>query len=137
MAITTLKEMGYSDFHTLIVRDEVHEIQEAILQLVATCHMVFTTGGTGFSPRDVTPEATAPLLERRADSLSELMRAKGLSQTPFSYLSRGISGICNGALVVNLPGSPKAVVQGIRALGQLLGPILENLFEGHCPANEC
>ncbi len=133
----TLVGLGFTEFKTRIVRDEIEEIQDAILDLVESCHAVFTTGGTGFSVRDVTPEATAPLLEKRADSLCELMRLKGMGQTQFSHLSRGIAGVCKGALVVNLPGSPKAVLQGIRAIGHLIQPIIENLHEGHCPANEC
>jgi len=133
----TLVGLGFTSFESRIVRDEVEEIQSAILELCETCHAVFTTGGTGFAPRDVTPEATAPLLEKRADSLCELMRLRGMGQTSFSHLSRGIAGVCRGALVVNLPGSPKAVLQGIRAIGHLIAPIVENLFEGHCPANEC
>jgi len=137
MACETLRGLGFSDFVTRIVPDEVEEIQAAILDLCESCHAVFTTGGTGFAPRDVTPEATAPLLEKRADSLCELMRLKGMGQTQFSHLSRGIAGVCRGALVVNLPGSPKAVLQGIRAIGHLIYPIIENLYEGHCPANEC
>lgn len=135
MARQTLTELGFSDFEYRLVRDEVPEIQEAIIELCATCHAVFTTGGTGFSPRDVTPEATAPLLEKRADSLCELMRLRGSNQTEFAYLSRGIAGVCHGALVVNLPGSPRAVLQGIRAIGHLIEPIIMNLFDGHCPAN--
>ncbi len=137
MARATLEEFGYKDFDYRLVQDEVDQIQAAILELCATCHAVFTTGGTGFAPRDVTPEATAPLLEKRADSLCELMRQRGAAHTEFSHLSRGIAGVCHGALVVNLPGSPKAVLQGIRAIGKLLDPILTNLHEGHCPANEC
>jgi len=137
IARKTLAELGFNDFESRLVPDEIDQIQAAILDLCATCHAVFTTGGTGFSPRDVTPEATAPLLEKRADSLCELMRLRGASQTEFSHLSRGIAGVCHGALVVNLPGSPKAVLQGIRAIGHLIEPILVNLFEGHCPANEC
>ncbi len=137
MARQTLGEFGYTDFETRLVPDEIPQIQAAILDLCQTCHAVFTTGGTGFAVRDVTPEATAPLLEKRADSLCELMRLKGMGQTVYSHLSRGIAGVCRGALVVNLPGSPKAVLQGIRAIGQLIDPILTNLHDGHCPANGC
>lgn len=137
MAQTTLAEFGFSEFEYRIVPDDNYQIQAAILDLCAICHAVFTTGGTGFSPRDITPEATAPLLEKRADSICELMRLRGAGQTPFSHLSRGIAGVCRGALVVNLPGSPKAVMQGLRAIGHLIHPIVTNLHEGHCPAHEC
>ena len=137
MVRQTLAELGFREFDYRLVPDEIDQIQTAILDLCATCHAVFTTGGTGFASRDVTPEATAPLLEKRADSLCELMRLRGAGQTEFSYLSRGIAGVCRGALVVNLPGSPKAVLQGIRAIGHLIEPILTNLFDGHCPVNGC
>ena len=133
----TLTELGYTEFDSRIVPDEIDQIQAAILDLCENCHAVFTTGGTGFSPRDVTPEATALVLEKRADSLCELMRLKGMGSTSFAHLSRGIAGVCRGALVVNLPGSPKAVLQGIRAISHLIGPILSNLHDGYCPANEC
>lgn len=132
-AAQVLRELGFQDFDYRLVPDEIAPIQAAILELCATCHAVFTTGGTGFTPRDVTPEATAPLLEKRADSLCELMRTRALGSTEFAHLSRGIAGVCHGALVVNLPGSPKAVVQGIRAIGHLIQPILSALFEGSCP----
>ncbi len=127
-----LFELGYRDFQACIVPDEIDKIQEAILNLTKSCHAVFTTGGTGFAIRDVTPEATAPLLDKRADSLCELMRLRGLGSTDFAHLSRGIAGVCQGALVVNLPGSPKAVFQGVRAIAMLLKPILQNLHgEGY------
>lgn len=115
-----------------MVRDEVVEIQSAILSLASICQLVFTTGGTGFSPRDVTPEATAPLLERRADNLVELMRYRGLKHTPLSHLSRGVAGVVRGTLVVNLPGSPKGAREGIEALAPLLKPILESMFGDGC-----
>jgi len=124
-AVAALRAIGYEEFETRLVRDEIPEIQEAIRELCQSCAAVFTTGGTGFSPRDVTPEATAPLVDRRADNLCELMRLRGLEHTPFSHLSRGIAGIRGSVLVVNLPGSPKGARQGIEAIGHLIGPILE------------
>jgi molybdopterin adenylyltransferase len=131
-AVEALRDLGYRQFETRLVKDEIIEIQSAILSLVETCHLVFTTGGTGFSPRDVTPEATAPLLDRRADSLVELMRYQGLKHTPLAHLSRAVAGMVKGVLVVNLPGSPKAVRQDLDALAPLLKPILESLFGEGC-----
>jgi molybdenum cofactor synthesis domain-containing protein len=75
--------------------------------------LVLTTGGTGFSKRDVTPEATADVVERRADSLTTAMMANSLKYTPKAMLSRGIAGICDETLIVNLPGSPKAVRENL------------------------
>lgn len=122
-----LSAVGFENFETRLVKDEVEEIRAVILELCESCVAVFTTGGTGFSRRDVTPEATAPLLDRRADSLSELMRLRGLERTPLSHLSRGISGVRGNTLIVNLPGSPKGAEQGIEAIAHLLDPILEAL----------
>ncbi len=131
-AVAVLRDLGFTDFEMRIVTDEVVEIQSAILDLIENCQMVFTTGGTGFSPRDVTPEATIPLLDKRADNLIELMRYRGLKHTPLAHLSRGVAGVVKGVLVVNLPGSPKAVRQNIEALSPLLKPILESLFGDGC-----
>lgn len=71
--------------------------------------LIFTTGGTGLGPRDVTPEATFEVIEKPLPGFSEAMRVKNLIKTPFSILSRGISGIANKTIIINLPGSPKAV----------------------------
>jgi molybdopterin adenylyltransferase len=131
--IEALRALGYSNFESKIVRDEVSEIENAIQHLASRCRAVFTTGGTGFGPRDVTPEATAAILDRRADSLCELMRLRGLEKTPFSHLSRGIAGMIDTTLVVNLPGLPKAAREGVEAIGQLIGPILTNLAGEGCP----
>lgn len=122
--------MGFANILFKIVPDDVPQIQAAIKGLAVECAAVFTTGGTGFSPRDVTPEATAPLLDRRADNLSELMRLKGLEQTEFSYLSRGVCGVMGNCLVVNLPGSPAGAVHSLKAISALVPPILEALQSG-------
>ena len=123
---------------TRLIQDDAAAISGALIELVDVerCPLVLTTGGTGPARRDVTPEATAPLLDKRADSLCELMRLRGLGSTEFAHLSRGIAGVCQGALVVNLPGSPKAVFQGVRAIAMLLKPILQNLHGEGCSAHE-
>ena len=94
--------------------------------------MVFTTGGTGFAQRDITPEATAPLLEKRADNLCELLRLKGLEHTKLSHMSRGAAGVRGNCLIVNLPGSPKACKQGIEVLAPLLPEIVASLEDDGC-----
>ena len=75
-----------------------------------------TTGGTGFGPRDVTPEATATVIEREAPGLVEAMRAKGLRDTPYAMLSRAVAGIRGRTLIVNLPGAPQAAQESLEAI---------------------
>ena len=99
-----------------VVADEQAEIESALRELASANGLVVTTGGTGFGPRDVTPEATRAVIEREAPGLAELMRATGLSQTPMAALSRGIAGAVGAALIVNLPGSPKGVRESLAAV---------------------
>ncbi len=96
--------------------------------------LILTTGGTGFGPRDVTPEATRPVLEREASGLADSVRRKGEASTPYAPLSRGLVGTRGGVVVVNLPGSPGGVKDGIRVLGDLLPHAVE-LAQGGRPAH--
>ena len=89
-----------------VVPDDVPAIAAAISELAASVSLLVTTGGTGFAPRDVTPEATAGVLERAAPGVAEAIRADARSRTPHALLSRGTAGLIGATLVVNLPGSP-------------------------------
>lgn len=89
--------------------------------------LIATTGGTGFGPRDVTPEATREVIERPAPGIAELLRQTGAMQTPMSWLSRGEAGIAGQTLIVNLPGSPKAMQNAVNILRPILFHALELL----------
>lgn len=121
-ATKILTEAGMFVERTGIIPDEREQISTLLIELsdLADFDLVVTTGGTGFAPRDVTPEATADVIDRRADGLSELMRLESLKVTPTAALSRGICGIRGQTLIVNLPGSPKAVEENLRAVLKVL-----------------
>ncbi|MBI4801485.1 MAG: MogA/MoaB family molybdenum cofactor biosynthesis protein [Elusimicrobia bacterium] len=115
-----------------IVPDETAAIKEKLLHYCdeLKVNLVVTTGGTGFSGRDVTPEATAQVIEKVIPGLPELMRAEGLKKTKKAALSRGIAGIRKGTIIINLPGSPKAVKESLEAVLDLIPHALEMLKGG-------
>jgi molybdopterin adenylyltransferase len=103
-----------------VVADERAPIAAALRSMAADAELVLTTGGTGLGPRDVTPEATRDVLDREAPGIAEALRHASLDITPFAMLSRATAGLAGRALVVNLPGNPKAV----REEWAVLGPVL-------------
>jgi len=105
-----------------IIPDETEQIEKRLLDLVDAdgVDLVLTTGGTGFGPRDVTPEATMQIIEREAPGFAEVMRLESVKKTPHGMLSRGVSGIRGATLIVNLPGSPKAVRECFAAIAPAL-----------------
>ncbi|HEY0756125.1 MAG TPA: MogA/MoaB family molybdenum cofactor biosynthesis protein [Ktedonobacteraceae bacterium] len=93
-------------------------------------NLILTTGGTGLAPRDVTPEATRALIEREAPGIAEAMRAESLRHTPFGMLSRGVAGTRGHTLIINLPGSPKAVKECLQCILPVLPHAINLLIEG-------
>lgn len=110
-----------------LVPDDHHRIVEAIQTGAATHQLVVTTGGTGFGPRDVTPEATGAVLEREAPGLVHAMLAGGLQKTPLAALTRARAGTVGRCLVVNLPGSPKGATESLEALLEVIPHALQLL----------
>lgn len=110
-----------------ILSDEGSAIREILIQWADSGEMdvILTTGGTGFSPRDVTPEATRAVIDREAPGLAEAMRASSLKITPFAMLSRIVTGIRKKTLIINLPGSPKGAVENL----QVVIPVLEHAIK--------
>lgn len=113
----------------VIVPDEKDEIASTLIRFCdeLKVDVVFTTGGTGFAPRDVTPEATLSVIEKNAPGISEAIRQKSLEITPKAMLSRAVSGIRGNTLIINLPGSPKAVKESIEVVLPVLPHAVETL----------
>ena len=113
-----LEEQGWKVIYKSIVPDEIERIKNELISCASelNVNLVLTTGGTGFSPRDVTPEATLAVVERETRGIPEAMRYAGLQITPRACLSRGAAGILGRTLIVNLPGSGKAARENLAAV---------------------
>lgn len=127
LAAEILAGAGYCVIEELMLPDEREALERELVRLCdgRQCHLVITTGGTGFAPRDVTPEATRAVAERDAPGIAEAIRAYSMTITPRAMLSRGVSVIRGGTLIVNLPGSPKAVREAL----EFVLPSLEHGIE--------
>jgi molybdenum cofactor synthesis domain-containing protein len=111
-----------------VLPDDLALIEDRLQHYVdAGVQLVLTTGGTGFTPDDVTPEATRRVIEREAPGIAEALRAESLRHTPMGMLSRGVSGIAKDTLIVNFPGSPKAIDQTFGVIAPVLRHAIETL----------
>ena len=131
LLVQLLQHAGYTVTGTAIVPDEYDVICHTLRQAaLANTALILTTGGTGFSPRDITPEATAAVCQRMAPGIGEAMRAASLRITPRGMLSRATAGLLDRSLIVNLPGSPKAAQENLEAVLPSLAHGLEMLRGG-------
>jgi molybdopterin adenylyltransferase len=125
------------DFYD-VIPDEKALIKEKLIEYSRKVDVILTTGGTGLSPRDVTPDATLEVIEREIPGIAEAMRADGLKKTRRAMLSRAVAGVRGNALIINLPGSQKAIKEGLEAIMEIIPHAVEKLkgSTADCAARE-
>lgn len=133
--VNYLNDKGFLAKGPFLVPDELHAITDAIVRAVDEegAGLVVTTGGTGLSPRDVTPEATLGVIDKHIPGFSEIMRSESLKRTAYASFSRGVCGVRGKSIVINLPGSPRGACENIEVLGELLKDAVREV-QGGCGA---
>jgi molybdopterin adenylyltransferase len=127
--VESLREMGAEIVRTRVLSDEPEPLVQALKDLSSRSdiNLIVTTGGTGLGPRDNTPEATLEVIEREAPGIAEAIRAESLKVTPMAMISRGVAGVASGTLIINLPGSPKAVKESFAVIKPVLAHAVDLL----------
>jgi molybdopterin adenylyltransferase len=129
-----LKGIGAEVKHYEILPDEKDVIREKLVEYSLKVDLILTTGGTGLSPRDVTPDATLAVIDREIPGIAEAMRSEGLKQTSRSMLSRAVAGVKGRTLIINLPGSPRAVQENLEVILEVIPHAVEKIKGG---TSEC
>src|SRR6185369_626742 len=129
--VQLLTEIGAEIVKSRILSDDLDPLAQALKACAERedVNLIITTGGTGLGPRDNTPEATRQVIEREAPGIAEAIRAESLKATPMAMISRGVCGVRAGTLIINLPGSPKAVREGFAVVAPVLSHAID-LLEG-------
>ena len=130
--VKLLNDLGAEIVEAVVLSDDLEPLTAALKAFAGRddVNLIITTGGTGLGPRDNTPEATLRVIERDAPGLAEAIRAESLKVTPMAMISRGVSGVCNSTLIINLPGSPKAVRESFAVIKPVLSHAVD-LLAGH------
>jgi len=126
-----VERLGWVCVQAAVVPDEISQIASILVAWADSrqCDLILTTGGTGFAPRDVTPEATRSILHREVPGIAEAIRSRSLAVTPHAMLSRAVAGIRAKSLIINLPGSPKAAVESLGFIASVLPHAVQLISE--------
>jgi molybdopterin adenylyltransferase len=122
-----VKQIGVSVEHYEVIPDDRALIKEKLIGYSKSVDLIITTGGTGLAPRDVTPDVTLEVIDREIPGIAEAMRAAGLAKTKRAMLSRAVAGVRGQALIINLPGSPKAIKEGLEAVLEVIPHAIEKI----------